>query len=323
MQPPPRRLFLILSPRSLDYAALALRSLCANATEDLAIHLITDSAEDKNALAAGLKLHTLPARHRAAVYAKNDLADREADRFARYPHIRQFRHGHPCWRKVTDPLLLTEDGEEIILLDPDLYFPNPFAFEPTPERGIRLMWQRPTCFMRPDQIRLAMDKGIKLADHIDIGVAHWRTPVDFDWLEWLLSQLDFPSLSRYMHMEAFVWSALAMRLGGGYLDPNLWHCWQFTIPRKIRFKMGSSKISLIGSSNFPQLKCFHAGGLAKYWIVEAQKAGLLETSQFSHTEPGRVLPFQELDPAAYNRELKAKEMLGKLGYYKFFRQYGS
>jgi hypothetical protein len=319
----PRRLFLILSPRALDYARLCISSLFANAAEDLHLHLITDSEEDKQTLTTELQLASLPARHRASVYSKDDLADLEASRFARYPHIRQFRHGHPCWRKITDPLLLTDDGEEMVLLDPDLYFPNPFAFEPTPSSGILLMWQKPTCFMRPDQICIAMDKGIRLADHIDIGVGHWRAPVDLEWLEWLLAQLDFPSLRRYMHMEAFVWSALAMHLGGGHLDPAYWHCWQFTIPRRLRFKFGSSKISLVGSSHFPALKCFHAGGLAKYWITEARQAGLLDTPQKPHLEPGRILPFVELQPAAFNRELKLKAMLGKLGYYQFFRQYGS
>lgn len=323
MQPAPRRVFLILSPRSLDYASLSIRSLFANALEDLELHLITDTAEDRQALLAALELHTVPTRHRALVYAKDDLADREADRFGPYPHIRQFRNGHPCWRKVTDPLLLTEEGEEMVLIDPDLYFPNPFAFEPTPANGIRLMWQRPTCFMRPDQIRIAMNKGIRLADHVDVGVGQWRAPVDLDWLNWLLAQLDFHSLRRYMHMEAFVWSALAMRLGGGHLDPEHWHCWQFTILRRIRFKMGSPKISLVGTANFPHLKGFHAGGLAKYWIAEAKEAGLLDTPQRTQGEPGRILPFVELQPAAYQRELKAKQMLGKLGYYKFFRQYGS
>jgi len=322
-QSTPRRLFLILSPRSLDYARLCIGSLLANALEDLELHLVTDSAEDKQTLAEALELDSLPARHRVFVYAKNDLADREAERLAAYPHIRQFRHGHPCWRKVTDPLLLTEDTEEMVLLDPDLYFPNPFTFEPTPARGIYLMWQRPTCFMRPDQVRIAMDKGIRLADHIDIGVAQWRAPIDLAWLDWLLAQLDFPSLRRYMHMEAFVWSALAMRLGGGHLDPAYWHCWQFTLLRRLRLKMNAPKMSLVGGANFPSLKCFHAGGLAKYWIAEAHAAGLLKTPQRTHSEPGRILPFAELQPSAYKRELKAKEMLTRLGYYKFFRQYGS
>ena len=107
MQPTPRRLFLILSPRSLDYARLSLHSLFAKAAEDLHLHLITDSAADKQSLLAELEQISFLERHTAAVYAKDDLADREAERFARYPNLRQFRHGHPCWRKITDPLLLT------------------------------------------------------------------------------------------------------------------------------------------------------------------------------------------------------------------------
>ena len=44
---------------------------------------------------------------------------------------------------MTDPLLLSRPGEEMLLLDPDLYFPNRFLFEATPSNGLSLMWQRP------------------------------------------------------------------------------------------------------------------------------------------------------------------------------------
>ncbi len=64
----------------------------------------------------------------------------------------------------------------MVLLDPDLYFPNTFRFEPTPEQGILLMWQRPNCLLPHKTVRAAMDAGIPLARHVDIGVAQWRGP---------------------------------------------------------------------------------------------------------------------------------------------------
>jgi hypothetical protein len=316
----PRRAFIVLSPVSLDYARHCIQALFSNSTEQVHLHLITDSVEDRQELIEGLDLDCFRGEHLGSVYAQDDLADLEADRFAAYPNLRQFRHGHPCWRKITDPILLSQDGEEMILLDPDLYFPNRFAFEPTPAHGVLLMWQQPTCLMRPDQILLAMEKGIRLADHVDIGVGAWRAPVDLDWIEWLLRQLDFKSLRRYMHMEAFVWAALAMRIGGGYLDPKLWHCWNFSQPRRILLKMGIPGTRLLGSQHFSQLKCFHAGGQAKYWLDEAKRKGLLDSRQ-SRILPGRILPFKELLPISYHREMRFKQVLGRLGYYSVFRHY--
>ncbi|MDU1804888.1 MAG: hypothetical protein E6813_15730, partial [Bradyrhizobium sp.] len=42
----PRRLFMVLSPRSLPYARLALRSLLRNSVEPFTLTLITDGPDD-------------------------------------------------------------------------------------------------------------------------------------------------------------------------------------------------------------------------------------------------------------------------------------
>ena len=47
---PVRRLFMVLSPRSLSYASLALKSLFRNAAEPIHLSLITDSLADKRRL---------------------------------------------------------------------------------------------------------------------------------------------------------------------------------------------------------------------------------------------------------------------------------
>jgi hypothetical protein len=240
----PRRVFMVLSPRSLDYARLALMSLLRNALEDIDLHLITDSLSDKQLLAEEMAADERPGGHRWTIHAKQDLRDHESTVFGRYPYLRQFREGHPCWRKITDPLLLSKDDQEIVILDPDLYFPNRFSFETTPERGLLLMWQQPNCLLPRETIERALRKRVLLAHHVDIGVAHWRANTDLDWLEWLIYQLDLgsrPEMQLIMHIEAIVWAALAMRLPGGYLSPKYWRCW-----RRTQVKRGLRKLGVPG-----------------------------------------------------------------------------
>src|SRR6201999_4396855 len=133
-----------------------------------------------------------------------------------------------------------EDGEEMVLLDPDLYFPSEFRFEPTPERGILLMWQRPNCLLPPETVRAGIAAKFRLAHHVDIGVSHARCPIDWDWLERFLGAIgggggaDVP---RVMHVEARVWSAMAMHTGGGYLDPGAWRCWHRPQAKRVLMKL--------------------------------------------------------------------------------------
>jgi len=167
---PTRHVYMVLSPRSLSYARDALESLFRNSVETLHLRLITDSPQDKEELSetmAALDSRT----HRWTVYAEQDMVAREDALFAEHSNLRAFRRGHPCWRKITDPLLLSDSGEELVLLDPDLYFPNRFQFEQTPQSGLLLMWQRPNCLYPPDVVRTAIDAGFRLAHHVDIGVA--------------------------------------------------------------------------------------------------------------------------------------------------------
>jgi len=314
-----RRVFMVLSSRSLSYAQFSLRSLFHNSSEPIHLHLITDSQADKNALVEELTLRQNPGRHLWSVYGEDELADREASLFDQYPNLRLFRHGHPCWRKITDPVLLSKkDSEEMIVVDPDVYFPNRFCFETTPNTGVLLMWQKPNCLVPSQIVRAAMDKGIRFAHHVDIGVAAWREPIDLEWLEWLLIQLNIRSLRHIMHIEAIVWSALAMRIGGGYLDPNLWHCWRRSQPKRILRKLGFPGVHLLRTEDFSGMKCFHAGGEAKWWLAEAKLRGMLDQHS-DQTLPGKVVPFEELIPETYYRQQRVKSVLTSLGYYSFFR----
>lgn len=312
-----RQVYMVLSPRSLSYARDALESLFRNSLEPIHLRLITDSRQDKDELSEAVA--ALDAgQNQWTVYSEDDLAAREEAIFAGYDHLHAFRRGHPCWRKITDPLLLSDPDAELVLLDPDLYFPNRFQFEPTPQSGLLLMWQRPNCLFPPEVVRTAISNGIQVAHHVDIGVAHWRASADLDWLNWLVGRLGGSKLPRLMHIEAIVWAALAMRVGGGYLDPTYWRCWRRSPAKRVMTKLGVSGQSILKSEPWANMKCFHAGGEAKWWLHSAREAGMLDAGA-EHSQKGTVLPFVELTPEHYAREMAFKRVLQALGYYQIFR----
>ena len=317
----PRKLFMVLSPQSLPYAGLALRSLFKNALEPIHLSLITDSPTDKERLTVELSaLERIDAGvHDWNVFSASDLDERDETQFARFEHIRSFRRGHPCWRKITDPLLLATDGQEMILLDPDLYFPNRFRFEQTPGNGILLMWQKPCCLLPPEVVQAAVNAKVLLAHHVDIGVAHWRQPVDLEWLNWLIGALGAPNLPRSMHVEAIVWAALAMRAGGGYLNPRFWICWHRSQYKRALRKLGVGGAYILGRENLAGTKCFHAGGEAKWWLPDAYKLGILDKNE-EVAELSSPAPFVELTPAHYNSLQRNRRWLRRLGYYSVFQQ---
>lgn len=313
---------MVLSPRSLPYASLALSSLTRNADEPFSLQIITDSAADKRKLLE--QLEEIPVCREShprkfLVFSSADLADREALRFSRYGNLQSFRRGHPCWRKLTDPILLSEDEQEMVILDPDLYFPNKFRFDPTPQTGLLLMWQRPSCLLPHEVVKIAMEAGISLAHHTDIGVAQWRMPVDLEWLDWLIGKLGSPNLPLSMHVESIVWAALAMKIGGGHLDSQVWLCWRRSQYKRLLRKLGVSGPQVLRLEPFSRIKCFHAGGEAKWWLPEAAHLGFLERGrdQLSQRRPS---PFAELTPKSYMRLQRNRRWLKRLGYYSFFPQ---
>ncbi len=312
-----RQVYMVLSPNALAYARISIASLLRNSEEPLHLHLITDASSDKSILVEAVKEEAPNLRHTISVIAEQELADAEASTFATLSNLRTFRHGHPCWRKITDPLLLGKSGAELVLLDPDLYFPNRFCFEPTPRSGLLLMWQKPNCLFPPEVVRAAIKAKIPLARRVDIGVAHWQAGVDLDWLDWLINRLGGAHLPRVMHVEAIVWAAIAMRQGGGHLDPTLWVCWRRSQLKRVRRKLGTDGHRILHSESWRRMKCFHAGGEAKWWLAAAHAAGELQGGT-PHLEPGRVLPFVELIPPSYEREQKVKGVLHRLGYYTLF-----
>jgi hypothetical protein len=316
-----RRLFMVLTPRSLSYARIAIESLFRNADEPFNLALITDSTDDKQILLEELGdlKNGLVSKRSISIFDEADLSARELEMFASYPNIIEFRHGHPCWRKVTDPILLSRDGEEMIILDPDIYFPNKFCFEETLQSQLLLMWQRPSCLLPADVVYNAMGAGIALAHHTDIGVAQWKMPIDLPWLDWLLGKLGSPNLPRNMHVESIVWAALAMRMGGGYFDPSLWLCWRRTQFKRILRRLGIGGPIILKGEPWTEIKCFHAGGEAKWWLLETKNKGYLDSNE-TKTHPSRPLPFKELKPDVFAQIERRRSWLRRAGYYSLFPQ---
>jgi hypothetical protein len=312
----PRGVFCVLSARSLPYADKAMESLTAHSLDDLDLTLITDGRDDKVALVDAMQKLEIPARHQWRVCEQAEADERALELLAPYPNIAVFRFGHPCWRKITDPLLFAPPGGEMIILDPDLYFPNRFRFESTPASGLLLMHQPPSCLLPHEVVVRAYDEGVALAHHVDIGVAQASNSMDLEWLDWLLGRLDVKSLPRAMHVEAIVWAALAMRLGGGYLDPVHWHCWRNSQWKRLLLRVGASGRTVLRAERFGEMKCFHGGGVAKWWVPEALEAGEMP-SPSDILEVRRPQPFEELTRSAYENTQRLKAWARRAGYYRF------
>jgi len=315
---PRRTVSCVLSSRSLPYAQHALQSLLARSIDPLDLTLITDSAADKQALVEAMQAIGPHRRHAWRVADQAEADERAREHYAAHPHIAAFRAGHPCWRKITDPPLFAPPGGEMVILDPDLYFPNRFAFEPTPSTGILLMHQPPSCLLPDDVVVRAYDAGIRLAHHVDIGVAQARNDLDLDWLDALIERLGGRALPRAMHVEAIVWAALAMHAGGGYLDPVHWHCWRHSQWKRVALRVHVPGRAILHVERFATMKCFHGGGIAKWWIPDALAAGdLPEPSDVVEARPAR--PFEELTRREYDASQRLKAWARRAGYYRFVK----
>lgn len=316
-----RKIYCVLSARSLPYAKLAFSSLDDRCIEPFEITIITDSADDQRLIEEEVApLASAPAVKARRVWRVVDKAaadERAAHVYEHHPGLQTFRNGHPCWRKITDPVLFAGPGEEMIVLDPDLYFPNDFDFEPTPRTGIALMWQRPHCLLPPQCVEAAMKGGFPLAHHTDIGVAQLRNDLDLDWLQALVETLGGPAIPRMMHVESIVWAAMAMARGGHYLDPALWHCWENAHWKRLALKLQLPGERLLGIEPFASIKCFHGGGKAKWWVP--RRIALLGPDVPRRVVgPGRTPSFTALTAKAYADRERLKRIAAQVGYYRIF-----
>jgi hypothetical protein len=310
-----RRVFCVLSARALPYAQYALQSLFAHSAEPLSVVLITDTPRDKEEVAEAVAAIGVFGPHRWSVHSQAEADERAEAVFARHANLRNFRLGHPCWRKLTDPLLFADADHEMIILDPDLYFPNHFAFEPTPMAGVQLMWQPPSCLLPHEVVMTAYGASIRLAHHVDIGVAQLRNNLDLDWFDGLIGNLGGAQIPRVMHVEAIVWAALALRVGGGYFDPDAWYCWRYRQWKRVALRIGVSGVCLLQRENLSRVKCFHASGFAKWWLEEACRRQVFPAPQ-ALLAPSAPRAFEELTLAQYLADQRLKQFVRKLGYYK-------
>jgi hypothetical protein len=108
---------------------------------------------------------------------------------------------------------------------------------------------------------------------------------------------------------------MAMHFGGGYLDRKHWLCWHRTQFKRLLLKLGVKVSRILKMEDFSEIKCFHAGGEAKWWL--ANDAYLLQSAD--HQKPITTLagfkPFVELRPSEYRSLQRSKAWLRKLGYY--------
>lgn len=312
----PRRAFMVLSSKALPYAFHCVETLLRNCVEDVALTLITDDAADKLALEHAFSNLSFAGKTlKVADKAEADARARET--FANYPEIMSFREGHPCWRKITDPLAFSGVGDEAIILDPDLYFPNRFSFESTPETGVLLMRQGPNCLYPPEAVAHVFDAAVQLADHTDIGVAQLRAgAVDLAWLDNFLRRFNWRAYATYMHIESIVWAALAMRMGGGYFSPSAWRCWERGQVKRILIAAGAPGSLLLGMEPLQKLKCIHVSGPSKWWVVEAVAKGALRETGKVYDKPTKSAPYQEYTRGKFERSRRLKAVLRGIGYYK-------
>ena len=311
--PSNRSIYFLMSARCLPYAEKAIESLIQRSREALRIVFITDEQEDKEKIEDVVAKLAVPVQHTWQVHAQAEADARAANLFAKYPHLSTFRFGHPCWRKLTDPLLFALPNEEMIILDPDLYFPNYFSFEKTLDEGLLLMWQKPHCMLPHETVVAAYRIPVKLAHHADIGVAQLRNRVDLEWLDWLIDRLGGRQIPRIMHVEPIIWSAMGMRVGGGYLDSRHWHCWSNAQWKRVLLRLRARGRWLLQFEQFNQMKCFHAGGVAKWWLREAADRGCFQSPR-EIVESVLPRPFEELTEAAYQANQRLKRLARYLGY---------
>ena len=310
----PTLIAISLGASSLPYGSLCIRSLAENLDGDEAIHLLTDSLEDQVRLQRAFAGLT-----RIKVQVSDELWEDDGNPMRRYAGLETLRKGHPCWRKLTDPMLLARDGDEVVIVDPDVYFPRRFSFEKVGDGTLRLMWQKPNCLLPFSVVQTAFTKGIAMADHVDIGVAQYRSPLDLEWLNWLVESLG--EMPRVMHVEAILWSCLAMRMGGGYLNSDRWCCWADTQWKRLLKKVGATPARMLSAEDFRSCLAFHAGGTAKTWLAAP---GTGESLKRLAGLPGgkpqgaaTVWPFVPFTEQKFEWLRKRGRILKTKGYYRF------
>jgi hypothetical protein len=277
------------------------------------IHLLTDTPADREQLQrafADLKKIT--------IQLSDELWNDVGNPMRKYVGLDRLRKGHPCWRKLTDPMLLAQERDEVVVVDPDVYFPRRFSFEAVGDGTLRLMWQKPNCLLPLSVVEGLLKREIAMADHVDIGIAQYRSPLDLEWFNWLVESMG--ELPRVMHVEAILWSCLAMRMGGGYLNSRQFHCWANTQWKRVLKMGGATPERMLKAEDFRSCLAFHAGGTAKTWLVAPRTEELLKKLASlpggTSVNPATVQPFAPFTKEKFVWLRKRGKLLRSAGYYK-------
>jgi hypothetical protein len=286
------------------------------ALEPVHLTLVTDAQTDRDALQRAFGERQTNQHAPITIVTKSEIDEIAHNRLSRYSNVTAFREGHPCWRKITDAAILAEVGDtETILVDPDVYFPNYFTFEPSPEVGIYLMWQRTNCLHPPEIVRKAFDLGVPLADHTDIGVCQFDGTLDWEWIDWFVGKIGGINLPRSMHVESIVWAALAMRAGGGHLCPQTWRCWSHGIWTRLKIRANFSAATLLRRLDLSSCKCLHAGGRVK-WALQAAFGNGGSQPAVRLEQPTTIASFREYRRGAHQRKIAIRAAARALGAYR-------
>jgi hypothetical protein len=122
-------------------------------------------------------------------------------------------------------------------------------------------------------------------------------------------------MPRSMHVESIIWAALAMTMGGGYLNPERWHCHRNSVAGRIQRKLGQSGVAAIASLDVASFKCLHGGGEAKNWFADAEKAGVLAPGS-DLTNPSPVKPYGIFPRSKFERKFALRRLAARLGLYR-------
>ena len=80
-------------------------------------------------------------------------------------------------------------------------------------------------------------------------------------------------------------------------------------------KAGKSGVAVLKDIDLSTAKCLHAGGVAKTWLVEAEKSGLFDTPRdLTHARDGQ--DYEIYPQSKFERKFKIRRMAERLGLYK-------
>jgi hypothetical protein len=307
MQPNQLNVTCLASASSIAYSQHCLHSLLYNCQTPISLTIITDTEKEIIAFKNLVRNWAYPSKHSIEVIGAETLQKIGLQRWAKYPNLIKYTQGHPCWRKVTDPFVLAKEGP-VVVIDPDVFFLRPFHFPVRSGKSITLMWQSPNCLYPAGAVDEAFATGMPLADHVDIGIAIVNNRIDWEWLDQFLGGISLEKYSSFMHIEAIVWSALAMHQGGCYLHPKRWYCYQASWHHKLRRRLGFQQPISFSSTVTQHAIAIHAGGIAKHQIAKLIK----------HVSTDSIDDLDFLDLTQYanrkwNRKKLAVSILKKLG----------